>query len=62
MFIYAFSEDDKDELIKHGNELICSCRISGQIAYAFENTPSACATFSEDIRKECLITDVAYFV
>jgi len=62
MFIYAFSEDDRDKLLKHGCELICTCQLKGQTAYAFEDTPSACATYSEDIRKECLITDVAYFV
>ena len=59
-FVYAFSEIDRDELIKQGMEQICEVPISGKIAYVFENKPNK-VFFNENNKKKFLFTNKAFF-
>lgn len=59
-FIYALSDNDRDELLAQGMELIHTTIISGKIAYVFENKPSK-VFFNEDNKKKFLFTNKAFF-
>lgn len=37
MFIYVFSESEKDKLLLNGYKFICKNNIGDKIAYVFEN-------------------------
>ena len=62
-FIYALNEDDRKFLIAKGYEELFSCKINGNLAYAFSNDlPSTYATFTKEDKKKFLISDVAMFI
>ena len=62
-FIYALNEEDRKFLIAKGYEELFSCRINGNIAYAFNNNqPNTYATFTKEDKKKFLISDVAMFI
>ncbi|MGL5647234.1 MAG: hypothetical protein ACRDDY_05235 [Clostridium sp.] len=61
-FIIALNNQERQELIESGFEEIGTCKINGEVAYSFENSPSKYATFSQKTNKVYLVTDVAYFV
>ena len=63
MFLYALNEEDRKFLIAKGYEELFSCRINGNIAYAFNNNqPNTYATFTKEDKKKFLISDVAMFI
>jgi len=63
MFLYALNEEDRKFLIAKGYEELFSCRINGNIAYAFDNNqPNTYATFTKEDKKKFLISDVAMFI
>ena len=59
-FIYAFSETDRDELLKQGMDQICEMHISGKTAYVFENKPEK-VFFNEKNKKKFLFTNKVFF-
>ena len=59
-FVYAFSETDRDELLKQGMKQICEMPVSGKIAYVFENNPDR-VFFNENNKKKFLFTNKAFF-
>jgi len=59
-FIYAFSEEDRDELLKQGMKQICEMPISGKITYVFENKPDK-VFFNENNKKKFLFTNKVFF-
>lgn len=61
-FIYALNEQQRADLINLGFEEVCSCKINGETAYAFEECPQKFATFSKEDKSKYLISSVAYFV
>ena len=62
-FIYALNEEDRKFLIAKGYEELFSCRINGNIAYAFDNNqPNTYATFTKEDKKKFLISNVAMYI
>ena len=59
-FVYAFSKDDRDELLKQGMEQVCEVPIGGKTAYVFENKPDR-VFFNEKNKKKFLFTNKAFF-
>ena len=63
MFLYALNEEDRKFLIAKGYEELFSCKINGNLAYAFNNNqPNTYATFTKEDKKKFLISDVAMFI
>ena len=61
-FIYVFSQEDREILLKRGFNEITSCKIGDKISWCFENSMNKIALFSKDEMKKVVITDRAYFV
>jgi len=59
-FVYALTDDDRDELLAQGMKLICNTNISGKIAYVFENKPEK-VFFNAKNKKKFLFTNKAFF-
>ena len=59
-FIYAFSKEDRDELLKQGMKEIYTMPINGTVAYVFENKPDK-VFFNEDNKKKFLFTNKVFF-
>lgn len=60
-FIYAFNEDDRAFLKLKGYNEVSVFELEGKETYAFDNSHSTYATFSECENENYLITDVALF-
>ena len=58
-FIYCFTKEDYEKLLKEGYEFICECNM-GKKAYVFENNPKSLNFDSED-KKTLLFDDTMYF-
>lgn len=61
-FIYALSEEKRQELLARGFDEIGTCKINGKVAYSFENSPIKFATFSKEDQTDVMVTSVAFFV
>lgn len=61
-FIYALSEEKRQDLLARGFTEIGTCQINGETAYSFENSLIKFATFSKEDQKDILVTSVAFFV
>ena len=60
--IYAFSHEDREELLYKGFNEITSCKIGNKQSWCFENSMIKTALFSKDEIKKVVITDRAYFI
>ena len=59
-FIYAFTKEDRDELLMQGMKQICDAHIGGKIAYVFEDKPEK-FFFNEKNKKKFLFTNKVFF-
>ena len=59
-FVYAFTEADREELLKQGMKQICEMPVDNKIAYVFENKPDK-VFLNENNKKKFLFTNKAFF-
>lgn len=59
-FVYAFTIEDKDDLLKRGAKLISCVKIGNKDAYLFENNPKR-LMFNDIDKKKFLFSNKAFF-
>lgn len=59
-YLYAFSKEDRDELLTKGFNFVGEQNIAGKNAYLFEGNLTK-AQFSELDKKKFLFTNIAFF-
>lgn len=61
-FIYCFSKEEFERLLRMGFTFICECKqIGNHTAYVFENNKARTILFEESDFKQIMVTDKMYF-